>query len=87
MSGLFEILPEGREKGVFEKLFPGAEEVYQPKGPYKMEPIRIKLAPGETKKVLVAPTGLDGTRNLGARYRYFCPIHEPMHVSGNLYVD
>jgi hypothetical protein len=87
VSGLFEILMEGGEKGTFEKLFPGAEEVYRPKGAYKMDPIRIKLAPGETKKIMVAPTGLEGPRNLGARYRYFCPIHEATHMAGNLFVD
>ena len=87
VSGLFEILMEKGEKGVLEKLFPGTEESLVPKGAYKMEPIRIKLAPGQTKKILVAPTGLEGPRNLGARYRYFCPIHEGTHMAGNLYVD
>ena len=87
VSGLYEILMEKGEKGVLEKLFPGTEESLVPKGAYKMEPIRIKLAPGQTKKIVVSPTGLEGPRNLGARYRYFCPIHEAMHVAGNLYVD
>jgi len=87
VNGLFQILPQSGEKGVLEKLFPGAEETYQPKGPYQMEPIRIKLPPGETKKIMIAPTGLDGPRNFGARYRYFCPIHEAKHVAGNLFVD
>jgi len=87
VSGLFEILTKAGQTGVLERLFPGAEEVYQPKGPYEMAPIRVKLAPGETKKILVAPTGLEGPRNLGARYRYFCPVHEATHMAGNLFVD
>lgn len=50
-------------------------------------PIRIKIKAGETKKVRVAPVGLAGDRNHGASYRFFCPTHKDIRVSGFIFVD
>ncbi|MDE3244288.1 MAG: hypothetical protein KGO52_16415 [Nitrospirota bacterium] len=52
-----------------------------------MEPIRVKIKAGETKKILVAPVGLAGKRNLGAHYQFFCPKHKDIRVSGFIFVD
>jgi len=50
-------------------------------------PIHLKLKAGETKKIRVAPRGLDGEKNLGARYPFFCPKHKDIRISGYVYVD
>ena len=50
-------------------------------------PLHIGVRAGETKKVQVAPRGLVGEENLGARYQYFCPKHKDIRVSGFIYVD
>lgn len=50
-------------------------------------PIHLKLKAGETKKIQVAPRGLTGEKNLGARYPFFCPKHKDIRISGYVYVD
>jgi len=50
-------------------------------------PIHLKLKAGETKKIEVAPRGLIGEKNLGARYPFFCPKHKDIQISGYVYVD
>jgi len=50
-------------------------------------PIHLKLKAGETKKIQVAPRGLAGEKNLGARYPFFCPKHKDIRISGYVYVD
>ncbi|MDI3465920.1 MAG: hypothetical protein OJF50_004741 [Nitrospira sp.] len=50
-------------------------------------PLHIQVKAGETKKVQVAPRGLVGEENLGARYQFFCPKHKDIRVSGTIYVD
>lgn len=50
-------------------------------------PIRIKIKAGETKNIRVAPVGLAGDRNHGASYRFFCPTHKDIRVSGFIFVD
>lgn len=52
-----------------------------------MAPIRVTLKAGETKKIRVAPIGLEGPRNLGARYPFFCPTHKDIQVGGFIFVD
>lgn len=52
-----------------------------------MVPIRVKIKAGETKKIRVAPVGLAGDRNHGASYRFFCPKHKDIRVSGFIFVD
>jgi hypothetical protein len=42
---------------------------------------------GQTRSVQVAPRGLVGEENLGARYQFFCPKHKDIRVSGFIYVD
>jgi hypothetical protein len=50
-------------------------------------PIRVTVKAGETKKVRVAPVGLAGERSHGASYRFFCPKHKDIRVSGFIFVD
>jgi hypothetical protein len=50
-------------------------------------PIHLTLKAGETKKIQVAPRGLAGEKNLGARYPFFCPRHKDIRISGYVYVD
>ena len=50
-------------------------------------PLHIQVKAGETKKIQVAPRGLVGEENLGARYQFFCPKHKDSRVSGTIYVD
>ena len=50
-------------------------------------PLRVKIKGGETKKVPVATVGIAGERNLGAHYRFFCPKHKDVRVSGSIFVD
>ncbi|MCS6306145.1 MAG: hypothetical protein H8K07_21150 [Nitrospira sp.] len=50
-------------------------------------PLHIKVKSGQTRRVQVAPRGLVGEENLGARYRFFCPKHKDIRVSRFIYVD
>ena len=50
-------------------------------------PIRIKIKAGETKKIRVALVGIAGERSHGASYRFFCPTHQDIRVSGFIFVD
>lgn len=50
-------------------------------------PIRVTVKAGETKKIRVAPVGLAGERSHGASYRFFCPKHKDIRVSGFIFVD
>ena len=50
-------------------------------------PIRVMVKAGETKKIRVAPVGIAGDRNHGASYRFFCPKHKDIRVSGFIFVD
>ena len=50
-------------------------------------PLHIKVKSGQTRRVQVAPRGLVGEENLGARYQFFCPKHKDIRVSRFIYVD
>lgn len=52
-----------------------------------MAPVRVTIKAGETKKIEIAKIGLEGPRNLGARYPYFCPTHKDIQVGGFIFVD
>ena len=52
-----------------------------------MVPIRIKVKAEETKKIQVALVGIAGERSHGASYRFFCPKHNDIRVSGFIFVD
>ena len=80
--GLFMLLPE--EEMPETKLSPDVQGLLARSIP---EPIHLKLKAGETKKIQVAPRGLVGEKNLGARYQFFCPKHKDIRVSGFVYVD
>ncbi len=50
-------------------------------------PIRVTVKAGEAKTIRVAPVGLAGERSHGASYRFFCPKHKDIRVSGFIFVD
>ncbi len=54
---------------------------------HALVPIRVTVKAGETKKIRVAPVGLAGERSHGASYRFFCPKHRDIRVSGFIFVD
>jgi len=81
--GLFMLVPE--EEAMPEiKLSPDVQGLRARSIPM---PIHLTLKAGETKKIQVAPRGLVGEKNLGARYPFFCPKHKDIRVSGFVYVD
>ncbi len=81
--GLFMLLPE--EEAIPETtLNPEYGGLHARSIPV---PIHLTVKAGETKKIQVAPRGLVGENNLGARYQFFCPKHKDIRVSGFIYVD
>jgi hypothetical protein len=42
---------------------------------------------GETKTIRISPRGLVGEKNLGAHYKFFCPKHKDIRVSGFIFVS
>lgn len=50
-------------------------------------PIHLTVKAGEMKKIQISPRVLVGEKNLGARYKFFCPKHKDIRVSGFIYVD
>lgn len=82
-GGLFMLVPE--EEAIPEvKLNPESGGLLPRSIPV---PFHIKVKAGETKRVQVAPRGLVGEENLGARYQVFCPKHKDIRLSGFIYVD
>lgn len=81
--GLFMLLPEG-EAMPETKLDPDSGGLLARSVPV---PLHLKVQAGETKRVQVAPRGLVGEKNLGARYPFFCTKHKDIRVSGFIYVD
>lgn len=53
---------------------------------YTLKPIRVAVAPKETKRIAINTAELESARNLGKRFRYFCPIHKDVHLAGSIYV-
>lgn len=82
VGGLLMILSEEVMSALRPDAFTGAVPPAQ-----IMAPIRVMIKAGETKKIRVALTGLEGPRNLGARYPYFCPTHKDIQVGGFIFVD
>lgn len=83
VGGLFMLLPE--EEAIPEtRLDPGSGGLLPRNVPV---PIHITVKAGETKKIQISPRGLVGEKNLGARYKFFCPKHKDIRVSGFIYVD
>ncbi|MDF0650518.1 MAG: hypothetical protein P0121_03495 [Nitrospira sp.] len=81
--GLFMLLPEG-EAMPETKLDPDSGGLLARSVPV---PLHLKVQAGQTKRVQVAPRGLVGEKNLGARYPFFCTKHKDIRVSGFIYVD
>ncbi len=81
--GLFMLLPE--EEAIPEtKLDPASGGLLARNIPV---PLQVTVKAGDTKRIQVAPRGLIGEKNLGARYQFFCPKHKDIRVSGFIYVD
>ena len=83
VGGLFMLLPE--EEAIPEtKLDPGSAGLLPRNVPV---PVHLTVKAGETKKIQISPRGLVSEKNLGARYKFFCPKHKDIRVSGFIYVD
>jgi hypothetical protein len=82
VGGLFMILSEEVMSALRPDAFTGALPPAQ-----VLAPIRVTIKAGGTNKIQVAPIGLVGPRNLGARYPYFCPTHKDIQVGGFIFVD
>ena len=83
VGGLFMLVPE--EEAIPEiKLDPESAGLL----PRSIRvPLHIKVKSGQTRRVQIAPHGLVGGENLGARYQFFCPKHKDIRVSRFIYVD
>lgn len=53
---------------------------------YVLKPIRIMVAPKETKRIRVSTGQLEGNRSAGQRFKLFCPIHTRFHLNGAIWV-
>jgi len=83
VGGLFMLQPE--EEVIPEtKLDPGSAGLIPRNVPV---PVHLTVKAGETKKIQISPRGLVGEKSLGARYKFFCPKHKDIRVSGFIYVD
>jgi hypothetical protein len=83
VEGLFMLLPE--EEAIPEtKLDPGSGGLLPRNVPV---PIHVTVKAGETKKIQISPRGLVGEKNLGAHYKFFCPKHKDIRISGFIFVS
>jgi hypothetical protein len=83
VEGLFMLLPE--EEAIPErKLDPGSGGLLPRHVPV---PIHVTVKAGETKTIQISPRGLVGEKNLGAHYKFFCPKHKDIRVSGFIFVS
>ena len=82
VGGLLMILPDKVMSSIQSDAFLGSVPPA-----HVMAPVRVTIKAGGTTKIQVALTGLEGPRNLGARYPYFCPKHKDLQVGGFIFVD
>lgn len=83
VRGLFMLVPE--EEAIPEIKLDPASAGLLPRS--VRVPLHITVKSGQTRSVQVAPRGLVGEENLGARYQFFCPKHKDIRVSRFIYVD
>jgi hypothetical protein len=81
IHGLFMILPEYMTKPMHSDIFTG------PFTRNVMTPIRVLVKANSTEKIEVSHEGLNGPKDLGARYLFFCPLHKDAHLGGMIFVD
>jgi hypothetical protein len=81
VGGLFMILSDEEMGSLRTDIFTG------PVTGQVLAPIRVKVKPRETVKLRVSPVGLEASKNLGARYPYFCPTHKDLHLGGFVLVE
>jgi hypothetical protein len=81
VRGLFMILSDEEMGSLRTDIFTG------PVTGQVLAPIRVKVKARETLKFRVSPVGLEGAKNLGARYPFFCPTHKDLHLGGFILVE
>ncbi|ALA59428.1 hypothetical protein [Nitrospira moscoviensis] len=81
VGGLFMILSDEEMGSLRTDIFTG------PVTGQVLAPIRVKVKARETLKIRVSPVGLEGAKNLGARYPFFCPTHKDLHLGGFILVE
>ncbi len=53
---------------------------------YTLRPIRVTVPPGETKRITVDTSPLDGHHGVGRHFKFYCPIHRDVHLGGSIYI-
>ncbi len=81
VHGLYELVTEQITGPVKSDYFTG------PKTATLMRPIHVQVKAKSTLKIAVSTEGLIGDRDLGAKYRFFCPLHKDAHIGGSIFVD
>ena len=81
VHGLYELVTEQITGSVRSDYFTG------PKTATLMRPIHVRVKAKSTLKIAVSDEGLIGERELGAKYRFFCPLHKDAHKGGDIFVD
>ncbi|MEW6248101.1 MAG: hypothetical protein AB1555_15510 [Nitrospirota bacterium] len=81
VGGLLMVLPEETTSSLRPDPFTG------PITGHVMAPTRVQVKANSAVKIQVAPIGLEGARNLGARYPFFCPTHKDLHLGGFILVE
>ena len=81
VHGLYELVTE-------QITTPQGSDYYTgPKTATLMRPIHVKIKAKTTLKIAVSTEGLIGDRDLGAKYRFFCPLHKDAHLGGSIFVN
>ncbi len=78
-EGLYEYIP----MKVKEQVDVGVETEVMT---YDLRPIRVTVAPKETKKIIVHTAQLEGHQAMGRAFRYFCHLHKDVHLGGAIFV-
>lgn len=81
VQGLYEIVPEHITGTLKSEYFTG------PKTVNVLRPINVLVKAKSTLKIAVSTEGLIGERDMGAKYRFFCPTHKDVHLGGGIFVD
>ncbi len=53
--------------------------------PY-VEPMKVTVKPGESKRLRVHATDLFAPKSTGVAFRFFCTIHKDVHQAGSMFV-
>lgn len=81
IHGLYELIQEYSTTPRFGEYFTG------PKTTNVLRPIHVQVKAKSTLKIAVSDEGLTAKGDLGAKYRFFCPLHKDAHIGGDIFVD